>query len=635
VSFVEELKRRRVFRVGGAYLVGGWVVLQVADLVLENVAAPAWVMQVLLLLVGLGLPVALLLAWAFAWTPQGLRREREVRGATPGATPVRAPHAGEISHQGTTASHRAQVALLLVVGVLLGVAGVAAWTMASGDSPAGEAGSDVSTASTLADSTAADRSLAVLPFADLSPDGDFAWFADGLSEEIINAITRAPDIQVASRTSSFAFRGDSVPVPEIASRLNVGHVLEGSVRRSNATLRVTAQLIRADGFHAWSRNYDGQMDDAIAIQTSLAEDIATVLETSLDPEALADMAEVGTRSVPAYLDYLHGLSLRQQFLDSGGDSLPQLAARFFDAARRADPGFWAAHMNAALQWAQELDLSRIGGRATGLPADRILAEYRSRLRDATDAAGSEAERLRADGLESLSEGRLMDAVASLRRYVELRPTDVQALDELAALYHSTNRNAEVGPTMQQIRSLAERSDRAALSYVERAWRNGTADGSAYGLELARRWSSRTFLYQLHRMLLWDGRVDDARGILARLQAVAPGWGLTLIPRARQACAEGDRTAAEQALADDASNPGTILDASSRWHMRMLLGQTRQAHEELRAAGEPIGVVQWIPFLDYPQFDPSYFPELEAMLEREGIDRPPPTPSPWACPATTD
>ncbi|HSM37661.1 MAG TPA: hypothetical protein VK837_14765 [Longimicrobiales bacterium] len=633
MSFVEELKRRRVFRVAVAYLVAGWVVLQVADLVLDNVAAPAWVMQVLLLLVALGLPVALLLAWAFAWTPEGLKRERDLPGATASASTLDA--VGSASRV-TTGSHRMQVALLLVVGVLLGAAGVAAWTLASGGARDTTDGSGASPASATGESTAADRSLAVLPFADLSPDGDFAWFADGLSEEIINAITRAPDIQVASRTSSFAFRGDSVPIPEIASRLNVGHVLEGSVRRSPTTLRVTAQLIRADGFHSWSRNYDGEMDDAITIQTALAEDIATVLQTSLDPEALADMAEVGTRSVPAYLDYLRGLSVRQQFLDSGSDSLPQIAAGLFDSARRADPGFWAAHMNAALQWAQELSLTQIGSRATGLPADRILAEYRSRLRDARAAAESEAESLRAGALESLSEGRLTDALASLKRYAELRPSDINALDQLAALYHYTGRNAEAGPTMQRVRSLAERSERAAVSYVERAWRIGTADGSSYGLELARRWSSGTFNYQLHRMLLSDGRIDDARAILARLERVAPGPGLTLLPRARQGCAEGDRTVAEAALAADTlSGTEPPLDPSTRWHLRMLLGQSRVAHEELRAAGEPIGVVQWISFLDYPQFDPAYFPELEALIEREGIDRPPPTPSPWACPAASD
>ena len=613
MSFLEELKRRRVLRVGAAYVVAGWVVLQVADLVLDNIPAPDWVMQVLLLLVALGLPVALLLAWAFAWTPEGLRREDDVLDPIPAADGRPGP-----PRAGSSLAH---VAALVVVGGLIGAAGAFGWSMVSErpDQPGG----------------VLDRSLAVLPFQDLSPEGDFQWFADGLSDEIITSITRAPDLQVASRTSSFAFRGDTISTPEIARRLHVAHVLEGSVRRSGNELRVIAQLIGADGFHFWSETYDGELTEAIAIQTSLAEDIAVALQTSMDPEALEEMAEVGTRSVPAYLDYLRGLSLNQQFQVAGDDSLPQRAAAYFDAARKTDPGFWSAHINAAVLWSQELDASRIGSRATGLSAERILAEYRSRLRDAADAADSEAERSQTEALRSLSEGRLTDALSALRRYVELRPADVQAVVQLVELYHITSRTDDGVDALARLRSLSERSERAATEYIDRARKFGRTDGGAFGLDAARRWSGSHLLYQLHRALLWDGRVDDARGVLDRLEAVAPDEEFVEIPRARQACAEGDRGVAEAFLARPSPPAASVSDATLRWHYHMLLGDAEAAHRQLRAAGESVGVVQWTPFLGYAQFDPSYFPDLQALLEREGIDRPPPVAIPYTCPPAGD
>ncbi len=145
-----------------------------------------------------------------------------------------------------------------------------------------------------------DKSIAVLPFEDFSPDSDYAWFADGLTEEILNSLARAPDLLVASRTSSFAFRGTTMDVPAIGAQLGVAHILEGSVRRSGDRLRVTAQLIRAaDDKHLWSENFDGSSEDSIEIQERIAIEIANALETAMDPEELAKMMSAGTRSVEA------------------------------------------------------------------------------------------------------------------------------------------------------------------------------------------------------------------------------------------------------------------------------------------------------------------------------------------------
>ena len=171
-----------------------------------------------------------------------------------------------------------------------------------------------------------ERSIAVLPFTDMSAAGDQEYFGDGLAEEILNALVRVPDLQVSARTSSFQYRDTTLSIPEIAAELGVAHVLEGSVRSAGDRVRVTAQLIRAeDGFHVWSENYDRDPADMIVIQEDLARSIATALQTSMDPEALAAMARVGTQSVAAYQDYLKGLQLRQEALSSteSGDIFQQ------------------------------------------------------------------------------------------------------------------------------------------------------------------------------------------------------------------------------------------------------------------------------------------------------------------------
>ena len=180
------------------------------------------------------------------------------------------------------------------------------------------------------------KSIAVLPFDDFSAD-DNEWFADGLTEEILNSLARTPDLLVASRTSSFAYKDTEEEIPAIARRLGVEHVLEGSVRRAGDRLRVTAQLIRAsDGFHLWSENFDRDADDVIAIQEEIAIAIAKALKTAMDPKALEEMLSAGTRSVDAYEAYLEGLALRSES-SASGENLRERADQAFERARAIDP----------------------------------------------------------------------------------------------------------------------------------------------------------------------------------------------------------------------------------------------------------------------------------------------------------
>ena len=276
----DELKRRNVFRVAVAYLVATWLVLQVADLVLENIGAPGWVMQVLILLFALGFPLVLIFAWAYELTPEGLKREKDV----------------DRSHSVTpqTGKKLNQITIGLLVVVLLVF--VAERVLV----PHGEVSPTAA-----APGAMPDRSIAVLAFEDLSEDGDQEYFADGLSEELLNVLAQNRDLQVAGRTSSFAFKGQNKDLREIGELLNVAHILEGSVRKSGNRIRVTAQLINAQtGYHLFSESYDRDMVDLFAVQDELAEKIGDALQTELIGTETESVQEVTESEIAAYDLYL-------------------------------------------------------------------------------------------------------------------------------------------------------------------------------------------------------------------------------------------------------------------------------------------------------------------------------------------
>ena len=260
-QFFDELKRRNVVRVAIAYIVVGWLVFQVGEVLFPTFGAPDWIFKSLILLIALGFPFALVFAWAFELTPDGIKKTREVDLST-SITPSTGKRLNRIT------------IVLLVVALVYFI-----WERQATDGPEGsDAVVDVAETSadsageepTVAEETVADaprpQTIAVLPFINMSSNEEQEWFADGLTEEILNSLARTPDLLVAARTSSFAFKGSNKDITEIADALGVAHILEGSVRRSGERLRVTAQLIRAsDGFHLWSQTYDRDFADLIDI----------------------------------------------------------------------------------------------------------------------------------------------------------------------------------------------------------------------------------------------------------------------------------------------------------------------------------------------------------------------------------
>lgn len=278
LSFLTELRRRNVFRVAATYVVASWVIIQVVTAVSEPLGFPDWFEAGIIILLVIGFPIAILLAWAFELTPDGIR-----------ATP---------SEEISAAPEWRILDTALVIG-LVAVAVAVVWARVSPDM-------DGAGSSTI---SSADMSVAVLPFVDMSPTGDQAYFGDGIAEELINELTRLEGLRVASRSSSFAYRDKAMDLRSIGEALNVTTVLEGSVRKDGDHIRVTAQLINsADGYHLWSETFDRELEDIFAIQGEIASAVGGALGVRLGVGTVNAFLGAGTTSVEAYETYLRGLS---------------------------------------------------------------------------------------------------------------------------------------------------------------------------------------------------------------------------------------------------------------------------------------------------------------------------------------
>lgn len=278
----QELQRRNVIRVAVAYIVVGWLVAQVADLAADAFDAPSWVMRMLIVVLLLGLPVALFLAWAFELTPEGVKKATDLPADTP-----KDPRAGR----------RLNIVIMATLVILVGWLG---WEKIQAPDLAPPA-----------EAVASNNSVAVLPFSDLSAEGDQVHFSEGIAEEILNLLVAVDGLTVTSRTSSFQFRNRDIGVPEIAAQLNVRYVLEGSVRKSGDTIRVTGQLIDAQkDIHLWSQTYDRPLTAAnlFAIQDEISSAIVKALGDTLGVHKTAT-AQVVTDDVDAYALYLEARPL--------------------------------------------------------------------------------------------------------------------------------------------------------------------------------------------------------------------------------------------------------------------------------------------------------------------------------------
>jgi len=319
MSLFAELKRRNVIRVGIAYAVAAWFLLQISDLVLENITAPEWVMQVIMLMLGIGFPLVIIFAWAFEMTPEGIKKEKDV------------DRSQSITSTTGRKLDRMIIGVLTVVVAYLLIDKLVLEEPAT--APAETA--QIAPAQTEA-AVESGPSVAVLPFVNMSGDANNEYFSDGLTETLLHMLAQLPDLRVAARTSSFAFKGKDTGIAEISEILGVAHILEGSVQKAGNRVRITAQLIRAeDGFHVWSQNYDRTLDDIFAIQDEIATDVASALDSSLLGSSGVNIQGVSTHSSKAYDLYLQALEQQAVFSYS---SLAT-AENLFKNSLAVDPGF--------------------------------------------------------------------------------------------------------------------------------------------------------------------------------------------------------------------------------------------------------------------------------------------------------
>jgi TolB-like protein len=614
MSLLAELKRRKVFRVTVVYAATAFVILQAADIMLPRMGVPEWAMSLVVALIILGLPIAVVLGWALELTPEGLRM------TAPRSEAVAAGPAPSLLGRRTAIAAGA----LVVLGIGLG----AGWFLRPVPAP-GTPGTDSAVVA-----TADDRSVAVLPFADFSPGGDQEWFSDGLAEEILNALARLPDLRVASRTGSFQFRGHAGDVRAIADSLGVAHILEGSVRRSGDQLRITAQLIRAaDDAHLWSQNFDRDAADVIRVQEEIALEIARTLQTALDPDELARMVAAGTNSVAAHeglLRYLH-LQHRSIHLEDWGMLLEAYEA--LEEARTLDPQFYRAHAEAAAFWMGQLAPTNRAHGITSLSYDERHANALARMRAAESSAPDPRSRLEAERNRARLEVRLRDVVALSQQIVELDP-DGQEWYELGM---SATRVGRWDLAREAFAEAAKRAEDVRFGRIGIAADYHRVDPDA-ALELIGPWlagdaENLDQVYQAHRILLAAGRVEQAAAVADAYLARSPSPSGRILARVRQLCGEG-RTVEAEAYADSlgeapTGDPGE--DAIVRWHILSYLGRPAEAAEMLRHYDDAGELYVLSTFLTYTFFDPRLFPNLSALLRRNGALRDEPLPIPYQCP----
>jgi TolB-like protein len=603
-SLLHELKRRKVFRVAVVYAASGFVMLQAADLILPRLGVPEWALTLIIVLLLLGFPIALALAWALEVTADGVR----VTPRSAADAAVRPP---------ALLGRRTLVvaALLIVLGVGLGTG------LFRGSSSRRGAAAEV----------VADRSIAVLPFADFSPNADQQWFSDGLAEEILNALARLPDLRVASRTGSFQFRGHGGQMSAIAESLGVAHVLEGSVRRDGERVRVTAQLIRAaDDAHLWSQTFDRDAGDVMQVQEEIAYEIARTLQTALQPDELARMVSVGTNSLAAYEAFLRYWHLENRAYEFEDWSIKLDAIRELERAVEHDPRFFRALAEAAFFWVGQLTPTN---RAYGVNAEPYQARHDRALRHlrAAEAVAPDVlSRLKAERLRARLELRLREAVEIGERIVELSPT---AQD----LLWLGNDAAAIGRYDDARRWLGEAARRpphelplGRATLAQAYHRVDAAAGAAIVDQmLSEGGAGLDDLYQSHRVLLAAGRIADARRIAEEYLSRSPLAEGRLLLEIRQLCAEHRVAEAERLAAG--MEEGFAPDGTVRWHVSNYLGRPAEAAEQLRHYDEAGELFSLSTFLRYTFFDARRYPKLSAALRRSGSLRTEVLPIAYACP----
>ena len=419
-GFFEEVKRRKVYRVAAAYIIAAGGVIQLASAAFPAWELPNWALRLVIALCLLGFPIALMLAWAYDITPQGVR-------ATPSQT--------------VPGSHRRRnIIMLVATGVIISAAaGFFLLPRVSAHK--------------------VDKSIAVLPFESLSDDKENAYFADGIQDDVLTNLSKIGDLKVISRTSVMPYRGKASNVREIGKALGVGTILEGSVRRIGNRVRVNVQLINAENDeHIWAEDYDRELTDVFAIQTDLAQKIANELRAQLSPNEKAQMERKPTENGEAYLAFVQAHNLSGAFEDF--EKLKQ-SEQLYERAIALDPNFalaiarysqlesWIVHTferiperrekaralaERALQLQPDLPEAHLARGFSYYYGDNNYDAALKEFKIAQNGLPNESEVYLALGAIQRRQGKWDESTANLEKAVSLNPKDTWALQNLAFNY---------------------------------------------------------------------------------------------------------------------------------------------------------------------------------------------------------
>lgn len=416
-SFIEELKRRNVFKVAVAYAIAGWLIIQVVTVIEEPLSIPDWFDTIVIILVGIGFPLALIFAWAFELTPEGIKKSKEV----------------EITDSVTNRTGKK------LNGIIISVLSVALFFVLveriffakASILEDSEQISEIETAS-----------IAVLPFVNMSSDKENEYFSDGLSEELLNALAKVEDLQVAGRTSSFKFKGQNENLTMIGGELGVANILEGSVRKSGNRLRITAQLIRvSDGFHMWSETYDRDFTatDIFDIQEEISRMVLQELKVRLLPEEELRFAVRPTQDIEAYNAYLAATQLEA----SRKAADIELAIVKYQDAIKIDPSFALAYAELALAYSLLLDYGNV-------PRQEIIPLIKENADKALSLDANLGKGYQALAGYHLSLFQGEKAFTYNSRALELLPHDVEVWNQRHIIYKDREKKVEALRTAYEL-----------------------------------------------------------------------------------------------------------------------------------------------------------------------------------------
>jgi TolB-like protein/lipoprotein NlpI len=396
MSFFAELKRRNVYKVAVAYIVAGWALSQGIAQVFPVFEVPNWAIRLIVLLIIVGLPIALVLAWMFEITPQGIKRT-----ATADALVV-----------GTRRKKRAWIYIVVIGGLLsIGLFFLGRYT----------AGNTASAARAESAIVIPQKSIAVLPFDNLSRDPDNAYFAEGVQDEILTRLARVADLKVISRTSTQHFKSAPEDLPQIAKQLGVAHFLEGSVQKANDKVRVNVQLINAmTDTHVWADTYDRKLTDIFAVESEIAKSVADALQAKLTGSEKNSIANVPTINSEAYELYLKGRFFWNK--RTGVDLRKSI--EYFNQAIAKDPNYALAYAGLADSY---LLLPNYGA----VPPKDSIPEASAAAKKALELDDSLAEAHASLGLLAVLEWDLDRSVVELEHAIQLKPNYATAHHWLA------------------------------------------------------------------------------------------------------------------------------------------------------------------------------------------------------------